>query len=235
MRRRDQREKPSLAAVPRSDGFTLVELLAVVALIALLAGVVGIALSDKGGSSLASAQKTIGTMVGAARAQAAVSQSETILAIYAARPPMGEADKYLSLMQVFRNDNPGGASPTYVPVGNPVSLPRGVHIVPPSTTGLLAAGVVWSTNPPALSTLRGPINLGPAGGAAFGTSGMAFVLDFAPDGTLGQVTASHARLVVATATRSVTNQPQFNNKDAVRGVLLRPTGAVTFVNDLFGF
>lgn len=215
--------------------FTLLEVLVVVGLIALLAGGIGLALGDTGGNALASAQTSLASMVGSARAQAAVHQTETILAIYATRPPGGDAEKYLRLLQVFRNNRPGVTPAVWVPAGSPVSLPRGVYVVPTSTTGLLAAGVVWPTNPPLVSTLRGPIGLGQPAGAPFGTGATAFVVEFAPDGTIAQVgNLTHARLVLGTAVLA-NNTPQFNNNAAVRGVILRPTGAVTFVNQANGF
>jgi type II secretory pathway pseudopilin PulG len=213
----------------------LLELLVVVGLIALLAAGFGIALGDTGGNALASAQSTLATLAGSARAQAAVHQTEAVLAIYGTRPPTGDPDKYLRLLQVFRNSTPGAARPTWVATGSPAMLPRGVYVVPPSTAGLLASGVTWPSNPPLVSTLRGPIALTQPAGTPFGTGATAFVVEFAADGTIAQIGAlPHARLVVATAARA-NNLPQFNNNGAVRGLILRPTGALTFVNQAIGF
>lgn len=234
-----QRLASSLSGVHprrRARAFSLIELLVVVGLIALLAGGIGLALGDAGSNSLANAQTTLASMVGTARAQAAVHQTEAIVAIYGVRPPGGDAEKYLRLIQVFRNDAPGAPSPTWVPVGNPVALPRGVYLVPTSTTGLLAQGVVWPTNPPLLSTLTGPVNLGQPAGTPFGGTGMAFTVQFNSDGTVTPIgTQPYARLVVATATTGANNVPQFNNAGAARGLIVRWTSAVTFVSDATGF
>ncbi len=225
----------SVIRIQTARAFTLLELLVVVGLIALLAAGFGIALGDTGGNALASAQTTLATMVGSARAQAAVHQTEAVLAIYATRPPTGEPEKYLRLLQVFRNSTPGAARPTWIPAGSPAVLPRGVYVVPPSTAGLLASGVTWPSNPPLVSTVRGPIGLAQRPGTPFGTGATAFVLEFAADGTIAQIGAlPHSRLVVATAAQA-NNLPQFNNSAAVRGLILRPTGAVTFVNQAIGF
>lgn len=217
--------------------FTLLELMVVVGLIALLASGIGLALGDTGGSSLATAQTTLATMLGSARAQAAVNQTDTVVAIYATRPPSGDPEKYLRLLQVFRDETPDGGQRTWRPVGQGAYLPRGVYVVPPTITGLLAAGTVWPSTPPLTSTL-GTTNLRQPNGTPFGGSSTTFVIQFAADGTIQigtqVLTQGQARLVVATAARA-NNIPQFNKPDAVRGVLLRPTGAVTFVNERRAF
>lgn len=221
--------------IRRAGAFSLLELMVVVGLIALLAGGIGLALGDSGGNSLATAQKTLATMVNSARAQAAVNQTNTVLAIYGTRPPTGEAEKYLRLLQVFRNETPESATATWVAVGSAVYLPRGVYVVPTNTTGLLASGTVWPSNPPLVSTLRGPINLGQPTGTLFGGAATAWVVEFSADGTVAQIgTQAFSRLVVGTAVLN-NNVPQFNNAGAVRGVLLRPTGGLTFVNEALGF
>ena len=219
------------------DGFTLMELLMVCALVALLGTGLTLALRDTGGNSLVTAQTTVATLVGTARAQAAVHQTEALVAVYGTRPPAGDAEKFLRLLQVFRNDTPTAATPTWVAVGNPVLLPAGICVVPPNTSGLLAAGVIWPSNPPLTSTLGAATGLAQPTGTPFGGAATAFTLQFNPDGTiplLEQQRVAYARLVVATAALA-NNLPQFNNAGAVRGLLIRPTGAVTFVNEAVGF
>jgi hypothetical protein len=137
------------------------------------------------------------------------------------------------LIQVVRAEPQG--SQTWLPVGSAVTLPRGVYVVPPTTTGLLAAGVIWPSNPPLLSTLAGPFNPAQPTGTPFGTPGTAYFLEFKADGTVTQIgTQAYGRLLVATGT-SANNVPQFNNAAAVRGLLIRPTGAITFVNEATSF
>ena len=227
-----------LRRAPRGAcAFTLIELMMVVALIALLVGAFGLSLGDTGGNSLASAQKALGSLVGAARAQSAVNQTEARLVVYATRPPSGDSDKYLRLLQVFRNDPFG--STTWVAVGSPTYLPRGVYLVPTSTTGLLASGVTWPANPAPLSSLNSGFSLNAASapvGTAFNGATL-FWLGFNPDGSIsGTVSVTpYAKLVLATGALSATNLPAFNNAGAVRGVLVRPTGAVSYVNDAASF
>jgi hypothetical protein len=110
--------------------------------------------------------------------------------------------------------------------------------VPTSTTGLLASGVTWPTNPAPLSSLGTDVAPNSAGvGTPFNGASTVFYLQFGPEGSVsaGAVSvAPYAKLIVATATLT-NNIPQFNNAGAIRGLLVRPTGAITFVNDAASF
>ena len=109
--------------------------------------------------------------------------------------------------------------------------------MPNSTTGLLAAGVTWLTNPAPLSTLgSGSITAQPAGTAFFNAAAVSFV-EFRADGSLNTgaaATTPYVKLVVTSGTLA-NNVPQFTNSAAVRGLLIRPTGAISFVNDAASF
>ncbi len=226
--RRVKDHAPSLPAA-----FTLIELMVVIGLIILLVSGLSLSLGNTAGNSLASAQNMVASLVGTARAQAAVNQTQARVVIYAARPPSGDADKYLRLLQVFVA-NPEG-SRTWQAVGSPVYLPRGVYVVPQATAGLVAAGVVWPSNPQPVSKLLGtdgsPTQV--TGTAFFGASTV-FYMEFQPDGSIKPVSAPYTQLAVSTATL-VNNLPAFNNPGAVRGVIIRPSGAMTFVNDPSSF
>lgn len=223
---------PKNTAPRRDRAFTLLELLVVVGLMVLLSAGIGFSLGDSGGNSLASAQKTLAGLVGTARAQAAVHQTEARLLIYASRPPSGDAEKFLRLLQVFRAEPAGSGN--WVPVGSPVYLPRGIFLVPPSTAGLLAGGIVWPSDPAPVSTVDTDTAPGEPG-SAFNGASVVYYLEFAPDGTLTPSTG-RPRVALALATAATVNGlPQFNNPGAVRGLLLRTSGAIGFANDAAGF
>jgi len=213
--------------------FTLIELMIVVGVIVLLLGGFGFALRDNAGSALTSAQNSLGALVGQARAQAAVNQTEARLAVFAVRPPAGELEKYLRLLQVFIASPQG--SNTWVPVGSPVYLPRGVYFVPPTTTGLLATGVTWPTNPaPISNAASGTLPGQPTGTPFFGATAI-FYVEFKADGSLNPPANPYIKLVLTTGGGGANNLPAFNNPSAVRGLLLRPSGAIAYVNEANGF
>lgn len=204
-----------------------------VGLIVVLVSVLSLSLGDTGGNALASAQKILGSLVGSARAQAAVNQTEARVLIYGVRPPSGDSSKYLRLLQVFVA-NPEGSN-TWTPVGSAVYLPRGIYVVPTSTAGLLASGVSWPTNPAPLSTLGTTgLNTQPVGTAFNGATTVLYV-QFNADGTIAPATSPYFKLVIATGTLSSSNLTEFTNPGSICGLLIRPSGAVSFVNDATSF
>jgi type II secretory pathway pseudopilin PulG len=216
---------------PERAAFTLIELLIVVGLIALLVGAVGLALGGTGSTALATAQNSLASMVGTARSQAALKQTEARLLIYATRPPAGDSEKFYRYLRVVVAETPGatGAGARWTPVGSPVLLPSGISVVPTATNGLLAVGVAWPTNPAPVSTFISATaaRYSITGDTATSAADTYLAVQFSPDGT---VTPTGAKLALATATL-VNGLPQFNNAGSVRGLLLRPSGGVTRVNE----
>ncbi len=205
----------------------------VIGLIIVLVSGLSLSLGDSSGNSLGTAQNLVASLVGTARAQAAVNQTEARVVIYATRPPSGDPDKYLRLLQVFVA-NPEG-SQTWQPVGSPVYLPRGVYVVPTATAGLLASGVIWLANPQPVSKTIGAFTMSTQPtGTVFAGAPSCFYVEFEPDGSIKPASTPYTQIAVATATLT-NNLPAFNNSGAVRGVIIRPSGAVTFVNDATSF
>jgi prepilin-type N-terminal cleavage/methylation domain-containing protein len=231
------------SSAARIRAFTLLELLIVVGLIGVLVGGVSLALGDSSGRSLATAQQQLASLVGQARANAAIGQTETRLLFYGNPPPVGDATRFLRQVQLVRAVTPGSATTTWEPIGPALTLPRGIYLVPPTTAGFIAAGVVWPTNPAPRSTLNTRINYTLVSGNAplipiFGSS---YWIEFLPNGSLRSDAAllagqPYPKLAIATAALSATNSPLFNNPGAVRGLIIRPaTGAVTYVNEAASF
>lgn len=218
-------------------GFTLIELMIVIGLIILLVGGLSVSLRDTAGSSLSSAQNLVGSLVGTARAQAAVNQTQARVAVYATQPPTGDPEKYLRLVQVFVLNQ---ATNAWAPVGSPAYLPRGVYVVPttaPSGANLATGVGAWMASPSPVSTFAAGVLTAQPAGTAFGGTPQVLYLEFGPEGSVFPATPPYNKFVVATAALSSTNnnRPTFTNPGAVRGVIIRPNGAVSFVNDATSF
>lgn len=205
-------------------GFTMIEMLLVVALVATLAVETGLALCRPEQSvALQSAQATVCSLFCAARGQAAVSQQNTRVVI-AGNP--ADSDNYLRSLQVVEQDS---SDPTnWRTDGDGIRLPSGIYVVPPAAADV-PGNPAWpgsrcSTalpSSPRLMTIDG------AAGVA------CYYVQFTPRGTTGGgyllLTTGH---VAAGASGPVT---ALDNPDRLRGVLLRSSGALTLVNDAGAF
>ncbi len=235
-------------------GFTLIELLSVVGVIILLVGLGGFALGGRGGegAALANSQNILASMVGAARAQAALHQVNARLVIYARLPPAANADslKYLRTMIVVRQEtNPNGAN-VWVATGDSVTLPTPISIVPPPPVPSthLGTGVAWNNN-----AAMGPVSTalaiqnagfsyaaqrGQTANLYFGAvgNGRVLYLEFSADGTVNTNTGNNpSKIALTTAVLSANALPRFNNARAVRGLFIRRTGAISLVDEATGF
>ncbi len=209
--------------------FTLIELLTVIGLIVVLVGSLAAALRDRGkaGATLQSAQSEVAALLNATRTQASLHRAPACLLIYADGPPHGEAKKYLRCLQVAREEPP--ESGQWVAVGASVFLPGAIFIVPSSVPAThRAPGVEWPETSDRVSTLSGPTDF-TLNGVPFGA---AYYIEFSLD---GRTPANGFRIALSTAKQSSDLLPQFDNPAAVRGIVVRSSGAVTLVNDATGF
>ncbi len=233
-----------------TSAFSLVELLVVVGIIGLLVVVGGVALGGRAteGAALANAQLALKGLVGLARAQAALNQTNARLLVYAQLPPAGDAAKYLRYLQVVRQETTAQGATVWVGVGAPVVLPAPICVVPPSVLAThLNTGVVWNNN-----VATGPVSVfsptilsnfnirGQVGGQnqIFGGvgGGRAYYLEFDPTGAITtNATTNPTKIALTTAVLAASAVPRFNNASAVRGLFVRKSGAISFVNEATGF
>jgi prepilin-type N-terminal cleavage/methylation domain-containing protein len=211
-------------AAPLRTGFTLVELLVVIALIAILVGGIGAALRNPGESvALQAAQGTLTSLLNATRGRAASTQQNARLVISA---DPADAEKYLRCIQVVWQDpaNPAG----WLADNDAFNLPVGVYVVPSSVLAV-PGNPAWpaarrSTALPAL-----PLEMTINGVAAPGL----YYVSFTPRGTTG------GGCVVLTVGRLRAGSPgpvlTLDAPDNVRGVLIRSSGALTLLNDAGAF
>jgi prepilin-type N-terminal cleavage/methylation domain-containing protein len=206
------------------DAFTLLELLVVVALIAVLAGGVGLALRQPGESvSLQSAQATLSAMLDATRARAALSQQDARCVI-AADP--GNSGTYLRYLRIVEQD-PANSS-NWLEVRDGVLLLPGVFVVSPTSTDV-PGNPAWpasrrstALSPAAQSMTINDVHVAPA-----------YFVQFSPRGTTsrsGYLLVTAGRFTNGAATASLV----FDDPDNLRGVLIRSSGSLTLVNDASG-
>jgi prepilin-type N-terminal cleavage/methylation domain-containing protein len=247
------------AGRPRSQdsarAFTLIELLVVMGLIVLFAGGAALALSGRGGegAALANAQSLVAGLVGATRAQAALHQTNARLVVYAQMPPGANADgaKYLRALQIVRQETLENGNTVWVAVGDPVTLPTPVCVVPPGPVPAnhlrLPIGQTWNNNvatgPVSMLSVQTGFNyrgqLTATTTQFFGVNGQSgriLFLEFAPDGTVvSNTTGNPTKIALSTAIVGGNVLPLFNNPNGVRGIFVRKTGAVSLVNLATGF
>lgn len=209
--------------------FTLIEVLTVIGIVALVAGVFGLAVRDGGPTvALQSAQGTVASLVTAARGQAALSQNRTMLVVNA--DPAD--DRFLRDIFVAIESAPNSGQWQIAADG--ALLPTGICVVP--GTGNLAGAVFAADGDTARVWPVGrhsSLEMMPAGSilsAAENQSGqyLGMTSPFAAQGT--PVTGGGDKLVLAPVRRTPTGVI-FDHPELVRGVVLSAYGVAILVND----
>lgn len=136
---------PSPPSLLTGFGFTLVELLAVLALLAIfLAGTVAV-WRPTIAMTMVSSQKLVAQLVTEARTLAHTSQS-TVRLVAGSGPGAGaDAAGRGRWLRIFRADEM--TPPTWLPVGPDHHLPRQIQIVPPSGRALSSPDTTLSAGP----------------------------------------------------------------------------------------
>ncbi|MFA6288381.1 MAG: prepilin-type N-terminal cleavage/methylation domain-containing protein [Opitutaceae bacterium] len=212
----------------RAAAFTLIELLVVVGIIALLAGVIGMALrGGDSGTALRASQSTLFSLVASARGQAILSQGTARVLVYA---DPADPSKNLRYLQVaYTADAVPTATSVWTTVGDGVTLPGGVYVVPPTgmslTTGTASYTHVSDLIKPAIGMIIPPSTT---------ASTDFYYIEFSQLGTPAVTSGSnYGTFVLSTAVPDPSTSqllPQFNNPLNIRGLMLRKLGSSTLLN-----
>ncbi len=202
---------------PRCAGFTVVELMVVMALLVVLAGGAGLALQQgNDGIALQAGQAMLAHSLAAVRAQAALTGRNAALAI-----PVDPTDPEYFLRSVLTvaRDSSDNA---WVPVGGRLSFPSGVALLPPTVPAgeWVRAGADWSG---LASTALGaqPVVVG---------AGPVYLLVYTPRGT---ISGGGGDLVLATLVQRPPGKPVpfvYVAPEAVRGLSVSSYGVATWIH-----
>lgn len=122
----------------RRRGFSMVELLTVVAIISIMAVIIGSALGGNNESlSLGTGQRVASSMFQSARSIAILKQTQTRVIIYGAQGSNTDPRKFLRFMGIVYDEDQDPSNPSWVPAVQGTYLPEGVFFIPAgSATGL---------------------------------------------------------------------------------------------------
>lgn len=232
-------------------GFTLIEMLVVIAIIALVSGTLFMALRGSDPViSLQSGQASVSTALTAARGNAALTQRDAILAL-AADPT--DSDRYLHYLAIFVQDvdtNGNSVSGKWKQVGDGILLTGGAYIVPPDAP-IVPYAVLTGTssdwdNLKSTAFDTPPVVLQDFSGKTLGTYYVT-AFHFTPQGgtsTKSIKGGSDRKIVVAQGAPvsaglgsggEALTGVQFTAASNVRGAVLSNYGVPTLIDDAEGF
>jgi prepilin-type N-terminal cleavage/methylation domain-containing protein len=224
----------------RRCAFTLIELLVVIGLIAVLAGGLGLALSDQGSraSALQSGQYTINSLLSGARAQAALKQTNARIFVNSTISSEGFLREFY--IATYNGSN-------WVVTGDPVLIPRGIYLVPlgpngtkfPSTEVDLApeAGGAWPVNysSNAIADSSADTTLQLVAGTNLAGAVYREVQTINSRGTLSNTGTIGQRIVLSGGEVLNGTQIKFTKPEFVRGLRISNYGVASLINEATGF
>lgn len=134
--------KQSIFSHRRDTAFTLVELLAVIAIIGIMAAVIGLGLQGNESSAVRAGERIAASVFQAARTTALMRQTEARVIIYAGGNGADQEAKFCRFMGVVYWDPDQGASGDWVAANTGVYLPDGAYYIPPSAPGNVGGGTI---------------------------------------------------------------------------------------------
>lgn len=201
----------------QGNGFTLVEMLAVIAIIGILGAAIGIALSGSGSSTaaLGNAQRMVSSIFQAARTNAVMKGQETAVIIY--RDGGADREKALRFIGIVYRDGSG-----WKPLNRGTYLPKGIYFVPPNNYFSEAQS---SGNSGTTASISFPIT------TASSDQWYAYTFD-----KNGNLSAGSTYLLFAPSTPKVVGQNIEIEKEIpinqMGGIAIRKTGGVLMVDTL---
>lgn len=232
----------------RVGGFTIIELLAVIAIIAVFAGVIGVALTRSGNSTATgSAQRTMSAVLAGARSQALTKQQTVFILVSA---DANEPETFLRSVRLATSAGEftapsGDEIPLVRLTGETIQLSQGVYFVPPrEEVGRMGgdAAAMFSAYDQALADQGVPANEifertsnGKYGFVRLEQSGESKEFLYYEFNERGFTATEGGYRILFAPGQVIQGQLVFQNPNAAAGFLLRPLGSVTMISDPRGF
>lgn len=236
---------PDVLGVRRSAGFSLLELLVVIGLLATLSAVAFHGLAGGGReAAIRSSQALLANLVIAARTKAIATGCKTRLLV---NTDPAVPDRYLRLV-VLQVGRDASASPTNWDTFQRLSLPSGVFVVPSSLAGLVMAPADWKrVSDPAADLVSDLFTAQALSGAFEGEAAPQWWtgVAFTPVGTLATLVSGpppKGSVVLAMGHRRTSGTygagdppVELEKPSTVRGLLLSAYGVPTLLRDRSAF